>query len=77
MQAGLQISPGLLLRAQLTAKFSRDIREPGEIAAVKSIRNPDLKEERGLLNILASLLHFQVGVRQLGKGEVVSEGPHG
>lgn len=76
MQAGLQISPGLLLRAQLTAKFSRDIREPGEISAVKSIRNPDLKEERGLLNILASL-HFQVGVRQLGKGEVVSEGPHG
>lgn len=38
-------------------KFSRDIREPGEIFAVKSIRNLDLKEGRGLSNILTSLLH--------------------
>lgn len=65
------------LRAQLAVKFSRDIREPGEIFAVGSIRNSDLKEGRGLSNNLASHFHFPVESRKLGKQEVISEGSHG
>lgn len=62
-------------RAQLRTQLTNS---PGTSGSqVRSLQwevseTPDLKERRGLSNILASLLHFQVGVRKLGKWEVMS-----